>query len=118
MKLPLYLIIDICLIVFSVGALLPLWRRLDALYRQALMFSWLFMVTVSSFCQYLSLIHVRAWRVNPDATYLLPIHLGGAPLEEYLFWWFFGLLMIDLYLWPKLWFDAMDKKASEGGGHE
>jgi hypothetical protein len=113
MKFPIYFTIDLILIIVSLGLTIPLWKRLDSLYKQSVAFSWIFMVTVSSFCQYLSLIHFHAWRVNPDATYILPFYLGGAPIEEYLFWWFFGLLMINLYLWPKLWFEKMDAKAKK-----
>lgn len=113
MKFPVYLTIDLFLIAISVSLFIPLWKRLDAVYRQAVVFSLLFMVVVSSFCQYLSLIQFKAWYVNPDATYILPLHLGGAPIEEYLFWWFYGLLMIEFYMWPMIWFKAMDKKAGE-----
>jgi hypothetical protein len=79
---------------------IPLWKRIDKKTRVAALFTFLLLCILSAGFQYLCLVRVNAWYVHPENTWLLPIAILHSPLEEYLFWWGFALIMLAAYLWP------------------
>ena len=100
MKLPLYLGLDCGLIFVSFVLWFFLWKRLNKVELISSAATFLVLIILSTFCQYFNFIRFHAWTVNDKVTYLLPFRFLGSPIEEYLFWWAFALIMIAFYLWP------------------
>lgn len=100
MNVPYYALLDLFIILAAIFLWIPLWKRLDKKSRMAAVFTFLLLCILSTGFQYLCLVRVNAWNVHPENTWLLPITIFHSPLEEYLFWWGFALIMLAAYLWP------------------
>lgn len=101
MNLPIYTLLDLFLSIIAVISWLPLGKRLDKPSKVAALLTFLLLCILSAVFQYLCLIRVNAWVLHPENTWFMPITILHSPLEEYLFWWAFALIMIEAYLWPK-----------------
>ncbi|HON10533.1 MAG: hypothetical protein GX089_09650 [Fibrobacter sp.] len=112
MNFPLYLTLDLCLCVIAVIAAVPLYKRLDKYSRKAAVSTFLLLCVLSAGFQYICFIRVGAWIVNPEVTWLIPYRIAGSPVEEYLFWWSFAIIMLELYLYP----GVLKKNRTEGSG--
>ncbi|MDG5816318.1 hypothetical protein QA601_14580 [Chitinispirillales bacterium ANBcel5] len=86
----------------SIALLFPLFKRLDIIEKKAFIFTFLLLCILSSGFQYICLIRVEAWFVHPENTWLIPLRIAGSPVEEYLFWYSFALLMLEFYLYPRV----------------
>jgi hypothetical protein len=98
---PLYLFLDIIIIIAAAALWLPLYKRLDKTSKGAAILTIASLSILASAFQYLCLVRVGAWSVCEQNTWLLPVRLLGSPLEEYLFWWGFAFIMTAAYLWPR-----------------
>jgi hypothetical protein len=104
---PLYLILDLAVIICAVLLWLPLYKYLDRITKTAGLLTVVILGIMASAFQYLCLVRVGAWSVYEEHTWLLPVRLLGSPLEEYLFWWGFAFIMTAAYLWPRYLFCKM-----------
>jgi hypothetical protein len=113
MNFPYYALLDFFIILVAVALWVPLNKRLDKISKTAAVLTFLLLCLLSTGFQYLCLVRVNAWVVHPENTWLIPFTLLHSPLEEYLFWWSFALIMIEAYLWPRYLFsigiDSRDK---------
>lgn len=113
MNFPIYALLDLFLIIIAVLLWLPLGKRLDKLSKIAALLTFLLLCFLSAGFQYLCFIRVNAWILHPENTWLLPVTILNSPLEEYLFWWAFALIMIEAYLWPKYVYCKLLRKKGE-----
>jgi hypothetical protein len=112
LSIPLYLIIDLALCALSILLAIPLYKMVDPMSRKAAFYTFILLCILSSVFQYVCLVRVHAWSVNPEASRIIPLTIAGSPLEEYLFWWPFALLMIEFYLYPKILFSKKESDRS------
>ncbi len=98
---PLYLMLDIVIIIIAIALWLPLYKRIDKNTKTAGLMTVASLCIMASAFQYLCLIRVGALSVCEQNTWLIPVRLLGSPIEEYLFWWGFAFIMTALYLWPR-----------------
>jgi len=110
---PLYLTLDIVVIILAAALWLPLYKRLDKTSKTAALMTIATLCIMASAFQYLCLVRVGAWSVCEQNTWLLPVRLLGSPLEEYLFWWGFAFIMTAAYLWPRYLFSCKKAESSK-----
>jgi hypothetical protein len=110
---PLYLVLDIAIIIVAAALWLPLYKHLDRITKTAGIMTVALLSIMASAFQYLCLVRVGAWSVCEQNTWLLPVRLLGSPLEEYLFWWGFAFIMTAAYLWPRHLFSCKVQKPPE-----
>jgi hypothetical protein len=99
--IPLYLLLDLSVIIIAAVLWLPLYKHLDRITKTAGLITVAILSIMASVFQYLCLVRVGAWSVCEQNTWLLPVRLFGSPIEEYLFWWGFAFIMTAAYLWPR-----------------